>query len=130
MNQTRVARHVDRAMTVTAQTCWISFARPIEKGRAFTLVELMTVAALLGLMIALLLPALQAARESSRASACRNNLKQIGVALANYETVHKYFPKGVEGRFDSALSPASMFGFSWWVRILPFLEQANIADQL
>jgi prepilin-type N-terminal cleavage/methylation domain-containing protein/prepilin-type processing-associated H-X9-DG protein len=117
-------------MTVTAQTCWISFARPIEKGRAFTLVELMTVVALLGLVIALLLPALQAARESSRASACRNNLKQIGVALANYETVHKYFPKGVEGRFDSALSPASMFGFSWWVRILPFLEQANIADQL
>jgi len=86
----------------------------IEKRRAFTLVELMVVIAVLGLMVALLLPAIQAARESSRATGCRNNLKQFGIALANYESVHKYFPKGVEGRFDAALSPASMIGLSWW----------------
>jgi prepilin-type N-terminal cleavage/methylation domain-containing protein/prepilin-type processing-associated H-X9-DG protein len=130
MSQSREVRRVDIAMTVTAQTCCIPLAGPIEKRRAFTLIELLTAIALLGLMVALLLPALQSARESSRATACRNNLKQIGIALTNYETVHKYFPKGVEGRFDPALSPASMFGFSWWVRILPFLEQADIADQL
>jgi prepilin-type N-terminal cleavage/methylation domain-containing protein len=103
---------------------------PTEKRRAFTLVELMVVVALLGLMVAFLLPAIQAARESSRATACRNNLKQFGIALINYESVHKHFPKGAEGRFDPALSPAPMIGLSWWARILPFLEQADIADEL
>ena len=76
---------------------------PTEKRRAFTLIELMVVIAVLGLMVAFLLPAIQAARESSRATACRNNLKQIGIALIHYESVHKHFPKGVEGRFDLAL---------------------------
>jgi prepilin-type processing-associated H-X9-DG protein len=85
---------------------------------------------LLALMIALLLPAIQAAREISRATACRNNLKQIGCALIHYETVHKHFPKGVEGSFDRNFSPAPMYGLSWWSRILPFLEQANIWDKL
>lgn len=103
---------------------------PTEKRCAFTLVELMIVIALLGLLVAFLLPAIQAARESSRATGCRNNLKQFGIALSNYESVHKHFPKGAEGRFDPALSPASMIGLSWWAQILPFLEQADIADQL
>jgi prepilin-type N-terminal cleavage/methylation domain-containing protein/prepilin-type processing-associated H-X9-DG protein len=98
--------------------------------RGFTLIELMVVIALLGLLMALLLPAIQAARESSRVTACRNNLKQLGIALINYETVHKHFPKGVEGYFDRVLSPAPMYGISWWARILPFLEQADIADHL
>jgi prepilin-type N-terminal cleavage/methylation domain-containing protein len=97
---------------------------------AFTLVELMVVIALLGLMIALLLPAIQAGREGSRATACRNNLKQIGDALLNYESAHKCLPKGAEGLPGSTLFPASMFGFSWWAQILPFLEQSGIADQL
>jgi prepilin-type N-terminal cleavage/methylation domain-containing protein/prepilin-type processing-associated H-X9-DG protein len=98
--------------------------------RGFTLIELMVVIALLGLMVALLLPAIQAARESSRSTACRNNLKQIGVALIHYEMVHKHFPKGVEGYFDRMHSPAPMYGMSWWARTLPFLEQPDIADQL
>ena len=97
---------------------------------AFTLVELMVVVAILVLLIALLLPAIQSARESSRTTSCRNNLKQIGIALANYESVHKEFPKGAEGRFDRTLFPATMYGFSWWVRILPHLEQVAIIDQL
>ena len=88
------------------------------------------VIAVFGIMVALLLPAIQAARESSRATACRNNLKQIGIALIHYESVHKQFPEGVEGRLDPALFPASMFGISWWARILPYLEEADIADQL
>ena len=98
--------------------------------RAFSLVELMVIIALLALMIALLLPAIQAARESSRAVACRNHLKQIGLAVANYESAHKRFPKGAEGRFDRNLASTPMFGQSWWVQILPFLEEADIADQL
>src|SRR4051794_39549465 len=104
--------------------------RQAVKKRGFTLIELMVVIALLGLMVALLLPAIQAARESSRSAACRNNLKQIGVAIINFETVHKHFPKGVQGYFNRMLSPAPMYGMSWWARIVPFLEQTDIADQL
>src|SRR3954466_9243849 len=108
----------------------MSLIRQARIERGFTLIELMVVIALLGLMVALLLPAIQSARESSRSTVCRNNLKQIGTALINYETVHKHFPKGAEGYFDRMLSPAPMYGLSWWARILPFLEQAEIADQL
>ncbi len=97
---------------------------------AFTLVELMVVVAILALLVALLLPAIQVAHENSRGISCRNNLKQIGLAFANYESVHKEFPKGAEGRFDRTLFPSTMYGFSWWVSILPHLEQAAIIDQL
>jgi prepilin-type N-terminal cleavage/methylation domain-containing protein len=100
------------------------------KRTAFTLIELMVVIALLGLMVALLLPAIQKARENARVTACRNNLKQIGVALTEYELVHEFFPKGAEGRFDRKLSPAPMYGLSWWAQILAFLEVADTADQL
>lgn len=102
----------------------------LTKSPAFTLVELMVVVAILGLLIALLLPAIQAARESSRGISCRNNLKEIGLAFANYETAHRELPKGAEGKLDLALFPASMFGFSWWVQVLPNLEQGAMIDQL
>jgi prepilin-type N-terminal cleavage/methylation domain-containing protein len=97
--------------------------------RAFALTELMVVIALLGILVALLLPAIQAARESSRGTSCRHNLKQIGLALINYESIHNCFPKGVEGRFP-AMSAQPSYGFSWWIQILPNLEQSEIADQL
>jgi prepilin-type N-terminal cleavage/methylation domain-containing protein len=97
---------------------------------AFTLVELMVVIAILALLVALLLPAIQAARESARGSSCRNHLKQIGLAFANYESIHRALPQGAEGRFDRTLFPATMFGFSWWVHILPHLEQSDVVDQL
>jgi prepilin-type N-terminal cleavage/methylation domain-containing protein len=106
------------------------FIRQKVNPRAFTLIELVMVIALLGLMVALLLPAIQKARETSRGAACRNNLKQIGVALSNYESVYKYFPKGVEGRFDRTLSSVPMYGLSWWSQVLPFLEEAEVADHL
>lgn len=103
------------------------FARSVA---AFTLVELMVVIAILALLVALLFPGIQAARESARGASCRNHLKQIGLAFANYESIHKELPKGGEGRFDRTLFPATMYGFSWWVRILPHLDEADIVDQL
>lgn len=90
----------------------------------FTLVELLVVIAIIGILIALLLPAVQSAREAARRSTCVNNLKQIGLALANYEGVYKTLPAG------AATSPGGGFGFSWWVDVLPFLEQQGLHDAM
>lgn len=98
--------------------------------RASTLVELMVVVSIMASMSAIVLPGLQAARESSRANACRGNLRQIGIALANCESVRRHFPMGAEGRYDRKLSPTYMYGLSWWANILPYLEGASVADQL
>jgi len=89
---------------------------------AFTLVELLVVIAIIGILIALLLPAVQAAREAARRSQCTNNLKQIGLAMHNYEQVHKILP----------LCQGSTVGKnrSWMVGILPFVELGSIYNQM
>lgn len=87
--------------------------------RGFTLIELLVVMAIIALLIALLLPAVQQAREAARRIQCRNNLKQIAIALANYESAYGTYPIGA--RPQAGLSGG--FGPSWWVGLLPFFEQ-------
>jgi prepilin-type N-terminal cleavage/methylation domain-containing protein/prepilin-type processing-associated H-X9-DG protein len=83
--------------------------------RAFTLVELLVVIAIIGTLVGLLLPAVQAAREAARRSSCSNNLKQIGLALHDFESRNKCFPPG-------AYKGQASFAFSWIAGILPGLE--------
>jgi prepilin-type N-terminal cleavage/methylation domain-containing protein len=96
-----------------------------SKRAGFTLVELLVVIAIIGILIALLLPAVQAAREASRRSQCVNNVKQICVALANYHDQNKAFPYGVRAQ-PGPNGQSTTWGPSFYVGLLPFLEQGAI----
>ncbi len=105
--------------------------KPLRKG--FTLIELLVVIAIIGILIALLLPAVQQAREAARRTQCRNNLKQIGLALHNYHDVYLVFPPGYISAGVSATDPSSSDtgpGFAWGSFLLPFLEQNNLHSQI
>jgi len=92
----------------------------------FTLIELLVVIAIIAILVALLLPAVQQAREAARRSQCKNNLKQIGLALANYQETYKYFPMSI--CTDRLYGAANTGGGEWSIqaRILPFIEQENL----
>ena len=96
------------------------------KKASFTLTELLVVVAIIGLLIALLLPATQAAREAARRSQCSNNLKQIALALHNYHDTYGQFPPAAIGPQDMPVERQ----FSWLVAILPFLEQQAFYDEI
>jgi prepilin-type N-terminal cleavage/methylation domain-containing protein/prepilin-type processing-associated H-X9-DG protein len=97
--------------------------------RGFTIVELLVVIAVIGLLLALLLPAVQAARESSRRSECSNNLKQIGVAMHNYIDRKRVFPSGYISAFDS-LGNDTGPGWGWGSMLLPELEQTSTYERI
>lgn len=100
-----------------------------RRGRCgFTLVELLVVIAIIGTLIALLLPAVQAAREAARRSQCANNLKQVGLALHNYHDVVNTFPPLLVqiGYLNNAPVTGSLYHHTWLTKILPYLEQTAI----
>ncbi|MHC2068802.1 DUF1559 domain-containing protein [Bremerella sp. T1] len=90
----------------------------MRRRNAFTLVELLVAIAIIGILIALLLPAVQQAREAARRMQCQNNLKQLGLALHNYHDTHRKFP----------LISSESTGFSAQAQMLPYLEQGNLHD--
>ena len=101
--------------------------------RGFTLVELLVVIAIIGILIALLLPAVQAAREAARRSQCSNNLKQMVLALHNYHDVHKVFPpallNGARQNYARDKYPGQVKNTTGWTMLLPFLEQKPLYDK-
>lgn len=101
---------------------------------AFTLVELLVVIAIIGVLVGLLLPAVQAAREAARRTQNSNNLKQIGLAMFNYEAALKSFPSGYISDPRSGIVSSDSLdaapGWAWGALLLPYLEQSALADSL
>ncbi len=95
--------------------------------RGFTLVELLVVIAIIGILVSLLLPAIQSAREAARRSACTNNLKQITLALLNYEQTQGEFPRGA---YTAESGRDVEDGLGWATKILPQLEEQAVYDKL
>jgi prepilin-type N-terminal cleavage/methylation domain-containing protein/prepilin-type processing-associated H-X9-DG protein len=100
-----------------------------EQGRAFTLIELLVVISIIGLLVALLLPAVQAAREAARRTQCVNNIKQIGLALQNYHGSFQVFPPGYVSKFDASGNDTGP-GWGWAAMLLPQMEQRSLFDTI
>ncbi|WP_339727431.1 DUF1559 domain-containing protein [uncultured Gimesia sp.] len=113
--------------------------KSVRRSRGFTLIELLVVIAIIAILIALLLPAVQQAREAARRSSCKNNLKQLGLALQNYQETHSVFPPGgvigpcagnppvnLSGIQDCA--GGQSLGGNWLLYVLPQMEQTGLWD--
>ena len=98
----------------------------MSKRKGFTLVELLVVIAIIGILIGMLLPAVQQVREAARRTACKNNMRQIGLALHNYDSAFDEFPAGITITATGATAPN--WSVTTW--ILPQMEQQNLFDQL
>ena len=97
-----------------------------RRSAAFTLVELLVVIAIIGILIGMLLPAVQQVREAARRTQCANSMRQMSLAMHNYESSNMHFPPGILPRNPdqfSALQQLDRHGFNWSAIILPFMEQ-------
>ncbi|MCA8988066.1 MAG: DUF1559 domain-containing protein [Planctomycetaceae bacterium] len=102
-----------------------------KKMKGFTLIELLVVIAIIAILVALLLPAVQQAREAARRSSCKNNLKQLGLALHNYHDTFNVFPMGWWDRWSATNINVGNDGqWGWGTYILPFMEEAPLYDVL
>src|SRR5438045_4089156 len=101
------------------------FAISSSRRSGFTLVELLVVIAIIGVLVALLLPAVQAAREAARRTQCTNQMKQLGISLHNFHDVNQIFPAADDQYLNSANTTVQ---HSWVPRILPFIEQKALYD--
>ncbi len=113
-------------MSSRSHVCPDGTDHTIRTRRGFTLVELLVVIAIIGVMVGLLLPAVQSAREAARRMSCSNNMKQIGLALHNYHSAFKSFP--ASGRPENYTANGWARKSSWFIAILPQLEQSAIYD--
>ena len=111
---------------LTVQTARMHIRAQKRRRRAFTLVELLAVLAVIAILLSIVLPAVQSARESARRVQCQNNLRQIGLALLNFESVHKAFP--ASGWTKPGIGNAAGSYLSWRVVCLDFTEQSSISS--
>lgn len=105
-----------------------------KRQHGFTLIELLVVIAIIAILIALLLPAVQQAREAARRTQCKNNMKQLGLALHNYHDTHGVFPYGAIGPgtcgpSNGGVAFKDVMNQKGWVQVLPFFDQGNLYQQ-
>ena len=108
----------------------MNFTGSVKRRRGFTLIELLVVIAIIAILIALLLPAVQQAREAARRSECKNNLKQMGLAIHNYHDTYRILPPGFNVDLVVANTSTGNGGLGWSGSILPGLDQANLYNTI
>jgi prepilin-type N-terminal cleavage/methylation domain-containing protein/prepilin-type processing-associated H-X9-DG protein len=103
---------------------------PTNSRRGFTLIELLVASAIMAILVALLLPAVQQAREAARRTTCRSHLRQIGIALQNYHDQYEMLPAGTVNPTGPIRNVPTGYHHSWYVALLPYLEQAALDQQV
>ena len=119
------------AMRPVNRRGWL-YKLPLARAAGFTLVELLVVIAIIGVLVALLLPAVQNAREAARRAQCLNNLKQLGIAMHNYESAEKHLPAGLVSKTypGQPNHPQTFYRWSSLAPLLPYMENQNVRDLL